>query len=156
MTNLRLQSQRCEFCDTTEVQQRLTEQLVIGVHDPIVQDFMLSQDKSMSLESVIYHVRIHEADIASFLQPQSRATVNLVTRKHNSPRRNNTPHHASPHTYSVCHTLHTHPLHIHPLHTHPLHTHPLHTHPNTPVQLHVPTLLPLTNLVISPAFRYRN
>ena len=100
MTNLRLQSQRCEFCDTTEVQQRLTEQLVIGVHDPIVQDFMLSQDKSMSLESVIYHVRIHEADIASFLQPQSRATVNLVTRKHNSPRRNNTPHHASPHTYT--------------------------------------------------------
>ena len=51
MTNLRLQGQRCEFRDTTEVQQRLTEQIVIGVRESIEQNCMFSQHKSMSLES---------------------------------------------------------------------------------------------------------
>ena len=109
MTKLRLQDQRCEFRNATEIQQRLTEQLVIGVRDSIVQDWMLSQDKSMSLEAAINHVRIHEAklaDIASFRQPQNCAMVNLVTRRHNAPRRNNAPTHAPPHS-STSHHDHT-------------------------------------------------
>ena len=77
----------------------------------IVQDWMLSQDKSMYLESAINHVKVHEAklaDIASFRQSQHRATVNLVSRKHNAPRRNNTPNHTSPHTSTPhTYTLHT-------------------------------------------------
>ena len=66
MTKLRLQGQRCEFRDITEVhellQQRLTEQLVIGVRESIVEDWMLSQDKSMSMIGIADDVGVFGKD----------------------------------------------------------------------------------------------
>ena len=91
ITRLRLQSQKCDFRDNTEVQQGLTEQLIYGIRDNAVQDWMLTQGKSMSLDNALQHARAHEAklaDIATFRQGNPAHTSVNQIRRNPTPRRN--------------------------------------------------------------------
>ena len=87
---LTLQSQRCDFRDKDEMKQRMTEQLIIGVRHQSVQDWMLTQEKMMGLETAVQYIRNYEAkqtDIAIFRHEEK--TIDVVNNKYKNNNKYN-------------------------------------------------------------------
>ena len=103
---LTLQSQRCDFRDKDEIKQRMTEQLIIGVRHQSVQDWMLTQAKTIGLETAVKYVRNYEAKqtyIAIFRHEEKTIdVVNNTYKNNNKYNRNNSTSDNNQTIYNNC------------------------------------------------------
>ena len=68
MTRCKTQARKCKFRDTTETEERLIEQLVVGVRHGKVQEKLLCRDETLTLDAAIDVARTHEATLANMQQ----------------------------------------------------------------------------------------
>ena len=68
MTRCKTQARKCKFRDTTETEERLIEQLVVGVRHGKVQEKLLCRDETLTLDAAMDVARTHEATLANMQQ----------------------------------------------------------------------------------------
>ena len=68
MTRCKTQARKCKFRDTTETEERLIEQLVVGVRHGKVQEKLLCRDEALTLDAAMDVARTHEATLANMEQ----------------------------------------------------------------------------------------
>ena len=68
MTRCKTQARKCKFRDTTETEERLIEQLVVGVRHGKVQERLLCRDETLTLDVAMDVARTHEAILANMQQ----------------------------------------------------------------------------------------
>ena len=87
MTRCKTQARKCRFRDVTETEERLIEQLIVGVRHAKVQEKLLSRDENLTLDAALDVVRTHEVTLANMQQFAGDATVNYVSRDSRPGRR---------------------------------------------------------------------
>ena len=68
MTRCRTQARKCRFRDAVETDERLTEQLIVGVRHGKVQEKLLCRDETLTLDAAMDIARTHEATLANMQQ----------------------------------------------------------------------------------------
>ena len=68
MTRCRTQARKCRFRDVAETDERLTEQLIVGVRQGKVQEKLLCRDETLTLDAAMDIARTHEATLANMQQ----------------------------------------------------------------------------------------
>ena len=68
MTRCKTQARKCKFRDTTETEERLIEQLVVGVRHGKVQEKLLCRDETLTLDAAMDVAGTHEATLANMQQ----------------------------------------------------------------------------------------
>ena len=100
MTRCKTQARKCKFRDTTETDERLIEQLVVGVRHGKVQEKLLCRDETLTLDAAMGVARTHEATLANMQQfsgdassishvSRSRRTHEPSGRREEAPRAQN-------------------------------------------------------------------
>ena len=87
MTRCKTQARKCRFRDVTETEERLIEQLIVGVRHAKVQEKLLSRDENLTFDAALDVVRTHEVTLANMQQFVGDATVNYVSRDSRPGRR---------------------------------------------------------------------
>ena len=75
MTRCKTQARKCKFRDATETEERLIEQLVVGVRHGKVQE-KLCRDDTLTLNAAMDVARTHEATLANMQQFSGDASSN--------------------------------------------------------------------------------
>ena len=68
MTRGRTQARKCRFRDAVETDERLTEQLIVGVRHGKVKEKLLCRDEILTLDAAMDIARTHEATLANMQQ----------------------------------------------------------------------------------------
>ena len=68
MTRCRTQARKCRFRDAVETDERLTEQLIVGVRHGNVQEKRLCRDETLTLDAAMGIARTHGATLANMQQ----------------------------------------------------------------------------------------
>ena len=68
MTRCRTQARKCRLRDAIETDERLTEQLIVGVRHGKVQEKLLCRDETLTLDAAMDIARTHEATLANMQQ----------------------------------------------------------------------------------------
>ena len=84
MTRCKTQARKCKFRDTTETEERLIEQLVVGVRHGKVQEKLLFRDETLTLDAAMDVARTHEATLANMQQFSGDASSISHVREHMS------------------------------------------------------------------------
>ena len=79
MTRCKTQARKWKFRDTTETEERLIEQLVVGVRHGKVQEKLLCRDETLTLDAAMDVARTHEATLANMQQFSGDAIAAPVT-----------------------------------------------------------------------------
>ena len=75
MTRCRIQGEKCRFRDGIEAEERLIEQLIIGIRHTKIQKKLLSRDDILTLDVAMDIARTHESTLANMNAFQSEASL---------------------------------------------------------------------------------
>ena len=105
MKRCKTQARKCKFRDATESEERLIEQLVVGVRHEKMQEKLLCRDDTLTLDAAMNVARTHEATLANMQQFSGDASnISHVSRSRRtyepSGRREEVP------TYANCGRYH--------------------------------------------------
>ena len=75
MTRRRIQGEKCRFRDAVGAEERLIEQLIIGISHTKIQEKLLSRDDMLTLDVAMDISRTHESTLADMNAFQSQATL---------------------------------------------------------------------------------
>ena len=80
LSRCRNQATKCKFRDTTESDERLIEQIIIGTKHKKIQERLPSKEESLTLDEAIDVCRIHEATLSQLdqLNSESEKSINAV------------------------------------------------------------------------------
>ena len=77
MTGCRIQGGECRFRDAVEAEERLIEQLFIGIGHIKIQEKLLSRDDMLTLDVAMDIARTHESTLADMNGVQSEASLTI-------------------------------------------------------------------------------
>ena len=86
LTRCRNQATKCKFRDTTEVGERLIEQLIIGTRHTKVQEKLLEKGEKLTLDTAIDVARTHEATLTHMKQLTEGKQHDVHTVRSDDPR----------------------------------------------------------------------
>ena len=89
MTRCRIQGKKCRFRDGVEDEERLIEQLIIGIRHTKIQEKLLSRDDMLTLDTAMDIARTHEYTLADMNAFQSEASLTTHQVKQRKGRRGN-------------------------------------------------------------------
>ena len=75
MTRCRIQGKKCRFRDALEAEERLIEQLIIGIRHTKLQEKLLSRDDMLILDAAMDIARTHESTLADMNIFQSETSL---------------------------------------------------------------------------------
>ena len=75
MTRCRIQGKKCRFRDAIEAEERLVEQLIIGIRHTKIQEKLLGRDDMLTLDVAMDIARTHESTLADMNAFQSEASL---------------------------------------------------------------------------------
>ena len=83
MTRCRIQGKKCRFRDALEAEERLIEQLIIGIRHTRSQEKLLSRDDMLTLDAAMDIARTHESTLADMnaFQSETSLTTHLVKQR---------------------------------------------------------------------------
>ena len=74
MTRCRIHGKKCRFRDAIVAEERLVEQLIIGIRHTKIQEKLLSRDDTLTLDVAMDIARTHESTLADMNAFQSEAS----------------------------------------------------------------------------------
>ena len=80
MTRCKTQARKCQFRDAVETEERLIEQLILGVRHAKIQDQLLGRDDTLTLDAAMDVVKTHEATVSNMQQFTGESNVSHVSR----------------------------------------------------------------------------
>ena len=81
MPRCKLQAKKCNFRDAIESDERLIEQLTVGIKHARIQEKLLSHDATLTLDGAMDMARTFEATMTDMRQFNGEATITQVTHK---------------------------------------------------------------------------
>ena len=80
MTRCKTQARKCQFRDAVETEERLIEQLILGVRHANIQEKLLGRDDTLTLDAAMDVVKTHEATVSNMQQFTGESNVSHVSR----------------------------------------------------------------------------
>ena len=81
MTRCKLQAKKCNFRDASETDERLIEQLTVGIKHARIQEKLLSHDATLTLDDAMDMARTFEATMTDIKQFNGETTINQINHK---------------------------------------------------------------------------
>ena len=81
MTRCTLQAKKCNFRDAIETDERLIEQLTVGIKHARIQEKLLSHDATLTLNGAMDMARTFEATMTDMKQFNGETTINQINHK---------------------------------------------------------------------------
>ena len=75
MTRCRIQGEKCRSRDALEAEERLIEQLIIGIRHTKIQEKLLSRDDMLTLDAAMDIARTHQSTLADMNAFQSETSL---------------------------------------------------------------------------------
>ncbi len=92
MTRCRIQGKKCRFRDVLEAEERLIEQLIIGIRHTKIQEKHLSRDDMLTLDAALDIARTHESTLSDMnaFQSETSLTTNQVKQRREDGKQSST------------------------------------------------------------------
>ena len=81
MTRCKLQAKKCNFRDAIETDERLIEQLTVGIKHARIQEKLPSHDATLTLDGAMDMARTFEATMTDMKQFNGETTINQINNK---------------------------------------------------------------------------
>ena len=80
MIRCKTHARKCQFRDAVETEERLIEQLILGVRHAKIQEKLLGRDDTLTLDAAMDVVKTHEATVSNMHQFTGESNVSHVSR----------------------------------------------------------------------------